>query len=50
MNCVAIDASKGNSAVATMRPGGKEFILPHGVYRTVSELSSLTEQALLRFI
>jgi len=44
MNCVGIDASKGNSTVAVMRPGVEVVILPYDVSHTVSELSALAER------
>ncbi len=44
MNCVGIDASKGKSTIAVMRPGGEVVIPPYDVAHTVSELSALTER------
>ena len=44
MNCVGIDASKGKSTVAVVRPGGEVVIPPYDVFHTVSELNALTER------
>ena len=44
MNSVGIDASKGKSTVAVIRPGGEVFIPPFDVNHTISELSALTER------
>jgi len=44
MNCVGIDASKGKSTVAVMRPGGEVVIPPYDVSHTVHELNALTQR------
>lgn len=42
MNCVGIDASKGKSTIAVMRPFGEVVVPPFEVQHTTSELIKLT--------
>ena len=44
MNSVGIDASKGKSTVAVIRPGGEVSMPPFEVNHTISELGALTER------